>query len=106
MIENELQMSYKGLLSIKCDRPHINPGFVIMAAFLTFHKNETSALNAAILFVVIFRNHPGDDKRDAGVHREAHARRHSGVAETGRGGQPAGLAGRHTGKTGNQIKLH
>lgn len=77
-------------------RPHL-------AAFLTFHKKETSVLNAAARFVVsIFRNHPGDDKRDAGVHREAHARRHSGVAETGRGGQPAGLAGRHTGKTGNQ----
>lgn len=61
--------------------------------------NQTSVLNASVLFVVsIVRNHPGDDKRDASVDREAHAWRHSGAAETGRGGQPAGLAGRHTGK--------
>lgn len=48
---------------------------------------------------MIDRHHPGDDQRDAGVNREEDAGRYSGTAETGRGGQPAGLSGSHTGKT-------
>lgn len=48
---------------------------------------------------LIDRHHPGDDQRDTSVNGEEDAGRHSGTAETGRGGQPAGLSGSHTGRT-------
>lgn len=48
---------------------------------------------------LIDRHHPGDDQRDTSINREEDAGRHSGTAETGRGGQPARLSGSHAGKT-------
>lgn len=60
----------------------------------------SAVINTLVLpACLIDRHHPGDDQRDAGVNREEDAGRYSGTAETGRGGQPAGLSGSHTGKT-------
>ncbi len=57
-------------------------------------------MNTVVLLVhLIDRHHPGDDQRDTSVNREADAGRHSGTAETGRGGQPTGLSGSHAGET-------
>lgn len=54
-------------------------------------------INILLLLCLIDRHHPGDDQRDTGIDGKEDAGRHSGTAETGRGGQPAGLSGGHAG---------